>query len=384
MLMKKRKFLGSVIAGAFVASFMTSGVLALEWSDAPEPSGSGDVMWAEIYVTPESSGYGLITTYACGPNSRYGKSGTTGGQNLGGGDRLGTRYIYFADRCNVSQAPSNRAFNTSTYVFTLENGYTRYAGALVAPTTTTTTTSPARSGNPCTDPSNPKYVCGWATVSDSGQVSNAIVCAYEVCGSGFFGGQRTVLQTRQEVGGNVAGYGSGSYDFATNRFYPFGVDGAWFTGGDTWEGIRASLQATDTTSTTVRRQTTTTLPTDSDEEDSSTSTLPSRRTTTTTVARRGATTTVAEPLEEDDGESEDDYAELSVRSEGRKFRVQVFSSFVDTDMVIRARSSGKATITWRFSTGSSGNRKFLTNRRLSGYVLSLWIDDERVDSLRIR
>ncbi len=138
------------------------------------------------------------------------------------------------------------------------------------------------------------------------------------------------------------------------------------------------------TTTTVRRRTTTTLPTDSDDEDSSTSTLPSGRTTTTTVARRGSTTTVAGPIEEDDGESEDDYAELSVRNEGTKFRVQVFSSFVDTDMVIRARSSGKASITWRFSTKSSGNHRFVTNRRLSGYVLSLWIDDERVDSLRIR
>ena len=312
-------------------------------------------------------------------------NGTKGGVQTGSGGRLGTRFIYFASSCNVSQAPSAWSWNRNTYVFNLANGYTRYAGELVSPTTTTTTTtSPARSGNPCTDPSNPKYACGWAVVTDSGQVTNATVCTYEVCGSGFFGGQRTVLQTRQEVGGNVAGYSSGVYDFATNRFYPFGVDGAWFTGGDTWEGIRASLQATDTTSTTVRRRTTTTLPTDSDEEDSSTSTLPSRRTTTTTVARRGTTTTLAEPIEEDDGESEDDYAELSVRNEGTKFRVQVFSSFVDTDMVIRARSSGKATITWRFSTMSSGNHRFVTNRPLSGYVLSLWIDDERVDSLRIR
>lgn len=285
--MVKKAFIAVAIS-AFVLSAMSSGVFALEWSDAPEPSSSGDVMWAEIYQTPEGSGFGLITTYACGPKSQYGKAGTTGGQNLGGGDRLGTRYIYFADTCGASQAPTRSAFNRSTYVFTLSNNYTRYAGALVAPTTTTTTTTTT-------------------TVAPS-----------------------------------------------------------------------------TTTSTTVRRVTTTTLPTDSDEKDSSTTTLPSGRTTTTTIARRGVSTTISEPIGEDDGESEDDYAELSVRNQGTKFQVQVFSSFVDTDMIIRAKSSGKATITWRFATKSSGNYKFVTNRVLSGYVLSLWINDERVDSLRIR
>ena len=126
--------------GVFVA-LMPSAVAALEWSDAPEPSGSGDVMWAEIYQTPEGASFGKITSYACGPKSQYGKNGTTGGQNIGGGDRLGTRFIYFADSCGVSQAPSNSAFNTSSYVFTLSNGFTRYAGLLVSPPTTTTTTS---------------------------------------------------------------------------------------------------------------------------------------------------------------------------------------------------------------------------------------------------
>jgi hypothetical protein len=60
-----------------------------------------------------------------------------------------------------------------------------------------------------------------------------------------------VLQTRQEVGGNVAGYSQSGYDFATNRFYPEGWNGPWFIGGDTWEGIRASLQATTPTTTTT-------------------------------------------------------------------------------------------------------------------------------------
>jgi len=370
---------------------MSPRALALEWGDAPEPSGSGDVMWAEIYQTPEGSGYGHITSYACGPKSTYGKSGTTGGQNLGGGDRLGTRYIYFADTCGVSQAPSHLAFNRSTYVFTLSNGYTRYAGALVAPTTTTTTTStststttiPPSSLNPCKDPANPRYACGWANVSDSGAVGNVIVCTFDVCGSGFFGGRRYVLQTRQEVGGNVAGYNSGAYDFATNRFYPNGLGGSWFTGGDTWEGIRASLAATGTTtttstSTTVKKTTTTTEPESEDNTDTTTTTVkkPSTRTTTTTT-----TTTIAPEV--DDGESEEDFAELSVRQQGSQYKVQVFSSFPNTDMVIRARSAGRTSITWRLTTTDTGRHQFLTNRKLKGYTISLWIDDERVDSLKI-
>ena len=54
---------------------------------------------------------------------------------------MGTRYIYFASQCNVSQAPSAWAFDKTTYRFALSNGYYRYAGELIAPTTTTTTTT---------------------------------------------------------------------------------------------------------------------------------------------------------------------------------------------------------------------------------------------------
>lgn len=127
-----------------------------------------------------------------------------------------------------------------------------------------TADEPASAGNsatnPCLDPANPQYRCGWADVDDDGSVVNIIVCSYEVCGSGSFGGRRVVLQTRQMSDGNVSGYFPAYYDSARNRFYidPLGAkgrDGRWFTGGDDWDAIKASLLAStpaaSTTSTTV-------------------------------------------------------------------------------------------------------------------------------------
>ncbi len=159
-------------------------------------------------------------------------------------------------------------------------------------TTTTMTPQPA-SGNPCIDPSNPNYSCGWAAVSSSGFVSGVVACTYEVCGSGFHNGQRYVLQTRQEVGGNIAGYGQIGYDFATNRFYPYGWNGPWFIGGDTWEGIRASLQATTPTTTTTTTVTTSTT-TPSTTTPTTVTTSTTTPTTTTVTATVPTTTTTPE------------------------------------------------------------------------------------------
>ena len=268
-----RKFLAGVTIGAFVLSTVPTGALALEWPGAPEPSGSGDVMWAEIYQTPESASYGMITSYACGPRSLYGVSGSTGGQNLGGGDRLGSRYIYFANACNVSQASSNRAFDKSSYIFTLDNGYTRYAGVLVAPTTTTTTT----------------------------------------------------------------------------------------------------------TTTTVLPTTTTTIsaPTNSGKKSSNI-------TTTTNSAQGSSPLTTAVDAIEDDGQSDDDFADIGVSSKSGKFDMRISSSFPDTEMLLRAVKKGSKSITWNLVTNSGGNYRIITTRSLKGFTLSLWIDGDKWDSLVIR
>jgi hypothetical protein len=166
-----------------------------------------------------------------------------------------------------------------------------------------TADEPASAGNsatnPCLDPANTLYRCGWADVDDDGSVVNIIVCSYEVCGSGSFGGRRVVLQTRQMYDGNVSGYFPAYYDSARNRFYidPLGAkgrDGRWFTGGDDWDAITASLLAStpaaSTTSTTVAAALTTST------SSTSSTTLAPASTTSTTVAAAVTTSTSSTTL----------------------------------------------------------------------------------------
>ena len=88
----------------------------------------------------------------------------------------------------------------------------------VAPATTvSSTTTASGESNPCLVEG---FACGWAMVESDGSVSGVIVCTVEVCGGGSFAGKRTVLQTRQMEGGNVAGWhGDGvRYDERSNSF----------------------------------------------------------------------------------------------------------------------------------------------------------------------
>ena len=112
-------------------------------------------------------------------------------------------------------------------VFTDSSGsVTRTSSFIHSPDTTTTTTLPPVTTttiagapvNPCLDPANPNYVCGWAVLGANNAVGSIIVCTYAVCGSGSFGGMRLVLQTQQQEGGNVAGWNGGSYDEKSQTF----------------------------------------------------------------------------------------------------------------------------------------------------------------------
>jgi hypothetical protein len=285
MTLLTKRFLAAVAVGAFVLSTVPSGALALEWPDAPEPSGSGDVMWAEIYQTPESASFGMITSYACGPKSQYGRSGTTGGQNLGGGDRLGSRYIYFANACNVSQAQSNRAFDKSSYVFTLENGYTRYAGALVAPPTTTTTST-----------------------------------------------------------------------------------------------TTTTTSTTSTTTTTIPPTTTSTSPSSSGKKNTTTTSV--QASNPSPVNGNLTDTTIA--AVQDDGQSDDDFADIGISSRSGKFDLRVSSSFPDTQMLLRAVKKGSKSVTWNLVSNGGGSYRIITSRSLKGFTLTLWIDGEKWDSIAVR
>jgi len=107
------------------------------------------------------------------------------------------------------------------------------------------------------------------------------------------------------------------------------------------------------------------------------------RVTSTTVPTRRSTTTTSEPVFEDDGELEDDYAEIDVRQVGGRFELRVTSTFQGADMVLRARAPGRRSIVWRFSMEDAGLRRISTTRNLAGYTVTLWVDGVRADVMSV-
>lgn len=133
--------------------------------------------------------------------------------------------------CNWSGSfvSSNLQPGTTYYVrvtFSDNSGSVTGTSSFVAPaaeTTTTlrpvtTTTIAGATINPCLDPSNPNYACGWAILGPNNQVGGVIVCTFAVCGSGSFGGMRLALQGQQTPDGNVAGWSGGTYDEESQTF----------------------------------------------------------------------------------------------------------------------------------------------------------------------
>ena len=101
-----------------------------------------------------------------------------------------------------------------------------------------------------------------------------------------------------------------------------------------------------------------------------------------TISRVISVTTVQEAIE-DDG-VEDDYAELSVRSSSGKYDIRISSSYAETNVVIKARKLGSRVIVWNAVTSAEGARRILTSRNLSGYTLTLLIEEEVFYRIRIR
>ena len=155
-----------------------------------------------------------------------------------------------------------------------------------------------------------------------------------------------------------------------------GISGDTVTGSRT---VTTSNAPTTTTSTTSTTTTSTTVPvtTTTSAEVSTTGTG-----STTQTARRATTTTAPESVE-DDGEVEEDYAELAVRKVVSRFEVRVYSTYSETEMIVRARAVGRRSITWRFTTSNSGQRRFITSQNLTGYTLTLWVDEVRADSVKV-
>lgn len=103
----------------------------------------------------------------------------------------------------------------------------------------------------------------------------------------------------------------------------------------------------------------------------------------TTQPRPISTTTSVEAVE-DDGQSEDDFADIGVSLRSGKFDMRISSSFPETEMMLRAFKKGSKSIIWNMTTNADGNYRILTNRALKGFTLSLWIDGDKWDSLTVR
>ena len=154
-----------------------------------------------IYVDTVSGDKIVCGRSVCG-------SGSFGGRTY----RLDGLYAFDGVNPN-SVTTTTAATTTSVAGDSSTSSTTTIAGDSSTSSTTTSSTSSASSTttvasaiNPCLDPANPAYVCGWAVLDINNRVTGVIVCSFAVCGSGSFGGMRLVLQSQQMAGGNVAGW----------------------------------------------------------------------------------------------------------------------------------------------------------------------------------
>ena len=135
-------------------------------------------------------------------------------------------------------------------------------------------------------------------------------------------------------------------------------------------------KTSETTSTT---SSSTTVPSSGGSSSSTkTTTAPS-----IVVARTTTTTTQIDAVE-DDGDSEEDFADLGISNKSGKFDMRISSSFVETEMILRAYKKGSKSVTWSFTTNADGKYRIITSRSLKGFTMSLWIDGEKWDSLVVR
>ena len=116
--------------------------------------------------------------------------------------------------------------------------------------------------------------------------------------------------------------------------------------------------------------------------------------TTTTSSNNGSNPATTQPKSisattavdavEDDGQSEDDFADIGVSLRSGKFDMRISSSFPETEMMLRAFKKGSKSIIWNMTTNANGSYRILTTRALKGFTLSLWIDGDKWDSLVVR
>ena len=211
----------------------------------------------------------------------------------------------------------------------------------------------------------------WAKVS----TSNAMIDrAGDVAPSGY--------------GSGINGYGGG-FGGLTSELQPsttYFVQGFAKTSSGTYSSEIIAITTTSEEAA-ARNTTTTTSPAPSNSPDPTTSNsgggTPSSTANTSAPANRVSSVTTVQDAIEDDG-VEDDFAEINVRLAADKFDLRINSSYPETEMIIRARKPGSRVIVWSITTNTDGSRRILTSRNLSGYTLSLLVDDEVFHRVRVR
>lgn len=167
-----------------------------------------------------------------------------------------------------------------------------------------------------------------------------------------------------------------------------------------------STSLNGTTSTTIRSEKRSDDGDDDDDDDSSQSRSTSSSSSvasTTTVSGVGVRATVTSRTRNNrensssptstlagsnSGQSkrtspDDDFARLTVSTSGNFFEVRVISSYENTSFTIRAKAPGRQPIVWNITTGTAGQRKFVTTTNLSGHTVILLLGDKRVDVARV-
>ena len=211
----------------------------------------------------------------------------------------------------------------------------------------------------------------WAKVS----TSNAMIDrAGDVAPSGY--------------GSGINGYGGG-FGGLTSELQPsttYFVQGFAKTSSGTYPSEIIAITTTSEEAA-ARNTTTTTSPAPSNSPDPTTSNsgggTPSSTANTSAPANRVSSVTTVQDAIKDDG-VEDDFAEITVRLAADKFDLRINSSYPETEMIIRARKPGSRVIVWSITTNTDGSRRILTSRNLSGYTLSLLVDDEVFHRVRVR
>jgi hypothetical protein len=182
--------------------------------------------------------------------------------------------------------------------------------------------------------------------------------------------------------GSGAGFGAGGLTGGLLPQTTYFVQGYIFANGTTY---RSEIIGITTTSAEVASRNTTTTTTSATQPSAGSGSDTSGDSNTSqpsTTSRVISVTTVQEAIE-DDG-VEDDYADFSVRRSAGKYDIRISSSYIETNMVIRARKPGSRVIVWNTVTSAEGTRRILTSRNLSGYTLTLLIDEEVFYRIRVR